>query len=225
MKLLLVEDNAELARWLSRALREEQFDVEWASDADAAIWQLQQSRYDLLLLDLKLPGADGRSVLRRLRREREATPVLVLTASDVLDMKIECLNLGADDYVVKPFEVRELIARIRALIRRAAKTAQSQVSCGDLSYDLEACCFAVSGEIISLTPREHRVLEMLLFQQGQVVGKADLMAGVFPLGTEPGENAIETYVHRLRRKLGAAQVCIITLRGFGYILKDVAEAA
>ncbi|OIQ87011.1 transcriptional regulatory protein tctD [mine drainage metagenome] len=223
MKLLLVEDNAELSRWLCRALREELFEVECARDADAAMWRIEDSRYDLVLLDLKLASSDGRSVLRRLRREREPTPVLVLTASEAVDMKVECLNLGADDYVVKPFEVRELVARIRALIRRSANNAVSQLSCGDLSYDLASCSFAVNGEALALTPREHRVLEMLLLQHDQVVGKNQLMAGVFPLGAEAGENAIETYVHRLRRKLAATDIRIITLRGFGYILKMAAD--
>ena len=224
MKLLLVEDNAELSRWLCRALRVESFEVDCAADADTAIWRLSDLRYDLVLLDLKLQHSDGRSVLRRLRREREPVPVLVLTASEEVDMKVECLNLGADDYVVKPFEVRELVARIRALIRRAAKNAVSRMQCGGLSYDLESCAFALAGTPLALTPREHSVLEMLLLQQGQVVGKDQLIAGVFPLGAEAGENAIETYVHRLRRKLADADIRIITLRGFGYILKDASAA-
>ena len=225
MKLLLVEDNVELARWLCRALLEELFEVDCASDAEQALWHLQASRYDLVLLDLKLPGPDGRTVLRRLRREREGTPVLVLTASDALDMKVECLDLGADDYVVKPFEVRELVARVRALIRRSANNAQSRLLCANLSYDIQECRFSIDDQALELTPREHRVLEMLLMQNGQVVPKARLLSGVFPMGADAGENAIETYVHRLRKKLGAARVRLVTLRGFGYILKDAAEGA
>lgn len=225
MKLLLVEDNAELARWLSRALQEDLFEVDCAGDAEQALWHLQGARYDLVLLDLKLPGPDGRTVLRRLRREREGIPVLVLTASDALDMKVECLDLGADDYVVKPFEVRELVARVRALIRRSANNSQSRLQCANLSYDIQECRFSVDGQLLELTPREHRVLEMLLMQHGQVVPKARLISGVFPMGAEAGENAIETYVHRLRRKLAAASIRIVTLRGFGYILKDAADAS
>jgi len=220
MKLLLVEDNQELALWLSKALREEQFEVDWVHDGPAAIWNLSQSSYDLLLLDLRLPGMDGRSVLRRMRRERDEMPVLVLTASDSVDVKVNCLDLGADDYLVKPFETRELVARIKAVIRRHGSSGHSQVHCGDLQFDLDTREFHVDGQRLLLTPREHRVLEALMLRQGKTVRKAQLVCSVFETDADAGENAIETYVHRLRRKLEASHARILTLRGLGYVLRE-----
>lgn len=220
MKLLLVEDNLELALWLGKALRAEKFEVDCVHDGATAIWRLGQSQYDLLLLDLRLPGMDGRSVLRRMRRERDDMPVLVLTATDSLDMKVDCLDLGADDYVVKPFEVRELVARIKVLIRRHGSSSQSLVHCADLQFNLDTREFSSAGETLLLTPREHRVLETLILRQGKTVSKAQLMLSVYELDADCGENAMETYVHRLRRKLEPSQARIVTLRGLGYVLRD-----
>ncbi len=222
MKLLLVEDNHELALWLGKVLREEQFDLDCVADGESAVRRLAQSRYDLLLLDLKLPGIDGRSVLRRMRREGDDTPVLVLTASGSLDIKVESLEIGADDYLVKPFEVRELVARIKALIRRRGGSSQSTLQCADLRYDLDTREFTVAGAPLALTPREHRVLETLMLRTGRTVSKAQLAQAVFGPGEEAGEDAIEIYVHRLRRKLDGSQARIVTLRGLGYLLREPA---
>ena len=220
MKLLLVEDNQDLALWLGKVLREEQFDVDTVHDGEAAIARLEQTPYDLLLLDLKLPGLDGRSVLRRLRRQRNDLPVLILTASASLDIKVDSLELGADDYLVKPFEIRELVARIKALIRRQSRSGQSQLRCGDLLYDLDTRAFQAAGEPLTLTPREHRVLETLLLRMGKTVSKTQLAQAVFAPEDSGGEDAIEIYVHRLRRKLESTQARIVTLRGLGYLLRD-----
>ena len=222
MKLLLVEDNHELALWLGKVLREEQFDLDCVADGESAVRRLAQSRYDLLLLDLKLPGIDGRSVLRRMRREGDDTPVLVLTASGSLDVKVESLETGADDYLVKPFEVRELVARIKALIRRRGGSSQSTLQCADLRYDLDTREFAAAGAPLALTPREHRVLETLMLRAGRTVSKAQLAQAVFGPGEEAGEDAIEIYVHRLRRKLEGSHARIVTLRGLGYLLREPA---
>lgn len=224
MKLLLVEDNEELALWLAKVLREEQFVVDCVHDGEAAVARLAQTRYELLLLDLKLPRLDGRSVLRRLRRERNDVPVLVLTASASLDIKVDSLEIGADDYLVKPFEVRELVARIRVLIRRQGRSGQSVLHCADLRYDLNTREFEVAGQPLALTPREHSVLEALLLRQGKTTSKTQLAHSVFDLDEEAGEEAIEIYVHRLRRKLEASQARIVTLRGLGYLLREAATA-
>jgi DNA-binding response OmpR family regulator len=218
MRLLLVEDNQELSRWLSAVLQEEAFRVDCVHDAEMANALLGDEHYDAVLLDLKLPNASGQSVLRRLRRQQNQTPVMVLTASDSLDMKVECLETGADDYMVKPFEVRELVARIKALIRRHSGSATPTLSCADLSYDTNTRQFQLDGQALTLPPREHSLLEALLMNQGKTMSKASLMQSVFGLGAEASEDALEIYVHRLRRKLEASQAAIVTLRGLGYLL-------
>lgn len=218
MRLLLVEDNQELSRWLSAVLQEEAFQVDCVHDAEMANALLGGEHYDAVLLDLKLPNASGQSVLRRLRRQQDQTPVMVLTASDSLDMKVECLETGADDYMVKPFEVRELVARIKALIRRRSGSATPTLSCADLSYDTNTRQFQLDGQALTLPPREHSLLEALLMNQGKTMSKASLMQSVFGLGAEASEDALEIYVHRLRRKLEASQAAIVTLRGLGYLL-------
>ena len=218
MRLLLVEDNQELSMWLSAVLQEEAFHVDCVHDAEMANALLSGGHYDAMLLDLKLPNASGQSVLRRLRRQQDQTPVMVLTASDSLDMKVECLETGADDYMVKPFEVRELVARIKALIRRRGGSATPTLNCADLSYDTNTRQFQLGGQPLALPLREHSLLEALLLNQGRTMSKASLMQSVFGLGGEASEDALEIYVHRLRRKLEASQAAIVTLRGLGYLL-------
>lgn len=218
MRLLLVEDNQELSHWLSELLQKEGFSVDCVHDAEAANMLLSGERYDAMLLDLKLPQASGQSVLRRLRRRGDHTPVLVLTASDSLDMKVDCLEMGADDYLVKPFEMRELNARIRALIRRHSGGATPQLSCADLAYDTNTRQFSLDGALLALPLREHSLLEALLLNQGKTMSKTSLMQSVFGLEGEASEDAIEIYIHRLRRKLEASQASIVTLRGLGYLL-------
>ncbi|OWT57647.1 response regulator transcription factor [Candidimonas nitroreducens] len=218
MRLLLVEDNQELSRWLCAVLQEEAFQVDCVHDAEMANALLAGEHYDAVLLDLKLPNASGQSVLRRLRRQQNQTPVMVLTASDSLDMKVECLETGADDYMVKPFEVRELVARIKALIRRHSGSATPTLGCADLNYDTNTRQFQLSGRPLTLPPREHSLLEALLLNQGKTMSKASLMQSVFGLGAEASEDALEIYVHRLRRKLESSQAAIVTLRGLGYLL-------
>ena len=220
MKLLLVEDNLELAQWLARVLRDEQYVVDCAHDGEQALRMLGDGGYELLLLDLKLPDMDGRGVLRRLRRARDDLPVLVLTASGSLDIKVDSLELGADDYLVKPFEVRELLARIKALIRRRGRAGSSRLQCAGLGYDLDSREFSIEGQPLALPPREHAVLEALLLQQGRTLSKSQLVHAVFGVGEEAGEDAIEIYVHRLRRKLEPTRARIVTLRGLGYLLRE-----
>ena len=219
MKLLLIEDNPPLALWLTRILKEEKFTVDVAADGAAADQVLQNENYDAVLLDLMLPKMTGKNVLRRLRERHNNVPVMILTASGSIDEKVDCLGSGADDYLVKPFEVRELVARIKALIRRQSPDKAREMHCADLIYDSDTRQFSIQGKILTLPAREHDVLEILMLKQGKTVSKNALVNGIFGLGDEPSADAIEIYVHRLRKKLEHSQAAIMTLRGLGYLLK------
>ena len=219
MKLLLVEDNPQLALWLANLLREQDFVIDHVEDGDAADRLLQQTRYDVVLLDLNIPGLSGKGVLRRLRARRDDVPVLVLTATASLDQKVMCLEIGADDYLVKPVEVRELVARIKALVRRQVPGKANDIACGDLHYDLRTRRFTLAGVELALPPRERTLLETLMLKMGSTVSKQALVDAMFGLDDEPSVDAVDLYVHRLRRKLEAAQATIITLRGVGYLLR------
>ncbi|MBO9512963.1 MAG: response regulator transcription factor [Variovorax sp.] len=219
MKLLLVEDNPQLALWLANLLREQEFVVDHVEDGDAADRLLQQARYDVVLLDLNIPGLSGKGVLRRLRARRDDVPVLVLTATASLDQKVMCLEIGADDYLVKPVEVREVVARIKALVRRQMPGKANDIACGDLHYDLRTRRFTLAGAELALPPRERTLLETLVLKTGSTVSKQTLVDAIFGLEDEPSVDAVDLYVHRLRRKLEASQATIITLRGVGYLLR------
>jgi two-component system, OmpR family, response regulator TctD len=219
MKLLLIEDNPPLALWLTRILKEEKFTVDVAADGAAADQVLQSENYDAVLLDLMLPKMNGKNVLRRLRERHNNVPVMILTASGSIDEKVDCLGSGADDYLVKPFEVRELVARIKALIRRQSPDKATEMHCADLVYNSNTRQFSIEGKILTLPAREHDVLEILMLKQGKTVSKTALVNGIFGLGDEPSADAIEIYVHRLRKKLEHSQAAIMTLRGLGYLLK------
>ena len=219
MKLLLIEDNLELSHWLARLLREQDFVVDEVGDGAAADMQLRQARYDLVLLDLNIPQLSGKGVLRRLRERGDGVPVLILTASASLDQKVLCLEIGADDYMVKPIEGRELVARIKALVRRQLPGRANEIRCGDLTYDLQTRQFALAGAPLGLPPRERALLEALMLKLGSIVPKQALLDGLFELDDEAGVDALELYVHRLRKKLEASQARIITLRGVGYLLR------
>lgn len=220
MKLLLIEDNPPLALWLTRILKEEKFTVDVAVDGAAADQVLQSENYDAVLLDLMLPKMNGKQVLRRLRERHNNVPVMILTASGSIDEKVDCLGSGADDYLVKPFEVRELVARIKALIRRQSPDKATETHCADLVYNSNTRQFSIEGKILTLPAREHDVLEILMLKQGKTVSKNALVNGIFGLGDEPSADAIEIYVHRLRKKLEHSQAAIMTLRGLGYLLKQ-----
>lgn len=219
MKLLLIEDNASLAHWLAQLLREQDFVVDCVADGEAADQLLRQQRYDVVLLDLNLPQLSGKGVLRRLRERGDGVPVLILTASASLDQKVLCLEIGADDYMVKPIEGRELVARIKALVRRQVPGRANTLLCGDLGYDLQTRQFSLAGAPLPLPPRERALLETLMLKQGSTVPKQTLLDGLFDLDDEAGVDALELYVHRLRKKLDASQATIITLRGVGYLLR------
>jgi two-component system response regulator TctD len=219
MKLLLVEDNAELAHWVVNLLRAEQFTVDAVSDGECADSVLLTQRYDVVLLDMRLPRMSGKDVLNRLRRRRDNVPVLMLTAHGSIDDKVACFSAGADDYVVKPFDSRELVARIKALIRRQSGEKSGCLSCGDLHYLSDTREFRHNDTILSLRRREHSILEALMLQQGKTVSKHVLMERIYSLNDEPSADAIDIYIHRLRKHLAESSAQIMTLRGLGYILR------
>lgn len=220
MKLLLIEDNPQLAHWLEQILKEHKFKVDIAADGEIADQVLRDENYDVVLLDLMLPKLHGKNVLRRLRERHNGVPVMILTASGSIDEKVECLGAGADDYLVKPFEIRELVARIKVLVRRQTPDKAAEIHCGNLVYDSNTRQFAVGGVTLALPAREHDVLEVLILRQGKTVSKTALMKGVFSLSEEPSADAIEIYISRLRKKLERSGAAIMTLRGLGYLLRQ-----
>lgn len=223
MRILLVEDHRSLSDWLARTLRDDRYTVECAYDGDEADLLLRTQKYDLVLLDLALPQMGGRDVLRRLRARGNHVPVLILTADASLEGRIVGLNIGADDYVAKPFDVNELEARIRAVIRRTNEYKAPVVRCGALHYDSNGRMFLLHDKPLSLTPREHGVLETLIQRMGHAVSKQALVDSLYRLEDDITVDAIEVYVHRLRRKLEASDVAIVTLRGLGYLIQQRLE--
>ncbi len=221
MRLLLVEDHAELAEWVARALRAAGYVVDVLQRGDHADLALSTQVYDLVVLDLSLPGMDGLDVLRRLRERQRGvpTPVLVLTARGTTDERVKGLNMGADDYLAKPFDLAELEARIKALLRRSGNQAP-QVRLGRLVFDTTTRLASVEGAALSLTPRELAVLEALLSRQGRPVAREALFEKVFDFDADARVEAIEIYVSRLRKKLHGSGVKVTTLRGLGYVLSE-----
>ena len=224
MKLLLVEDNRELSSWLTRLLNQSAFAVEQAFSGEEASHLLMTQCYDAILLDLTLPGMNGQTVLRNLRGKHNAVPVLIISAQNTLQNVVENLDLGADDYLAKPFDILELEARLRSLLRRASGTANPVIACGDLQYDSNSKRFSSRGVELNLTPREHAVLEALIRQSGKTVSKKKLADDLFTLDDTVSPKALEVYVLRLRKKLEQSGAQIITLRGLGYMLSHVTPA-
>lgn len=217
MRILVVEDTEDLADAIVHRLRKLGYAVDWAATGDEAEELLGQEAYQLILLDIMLPGTDGQTLLNRLRRRRDATPVLVMTARSQVDVRIDLLDLGADDFIVKPFDLRELEARCRALLRRSHGMASSVTVFGNLTFDAAARAVTVAGQPVELGGREFRLLELFLSNLNTVLSKDDLMDRLFSLDQPTALNAIELYVSRLRRKLEGASVEIRTKRGLGYV--------
>ena len=219
MRILLVEDHLPLAESLTRALSQAGFSVDCMHNGADADHVLHTQDYALVILDLALPRLDGWEVLRRLRARRNRVPVMILTAHGAVGDRVRGLDLGADDYLPKPFELAELEARARALIRRSHGQESNVHHCGPLSYDSAGRQFTLAGERLQLTPREHAVLEVLILRDGKAVSKDTLSEKIFGLDDSSSADAIEIYIHRLRKKLGHAPVAIVTLRGLGYLLE------
>lgn len=221
MRLLLVEDEPDAARVLARGLREQSYAVDVAADGESALFHAHMTDYDAVILDVMLPIADGLSVCRAIRESGSSVPILMLTARDGVDARIEGLDSGADDYLVKPFAWGELLARLRALVRRARyPVLPARVAIGPLVLDTRARRAWVSDRALSLTAKEYALLEYLVRRAGDVVSRADLAEHVWDEHYDPLSNVVDVYVQRLRRKLDrpGRESLIRTRRGEGYQL-------
>lgn len=216
MRILVVEDDPDLGDAILRRLRREGHAADWLDDGGAADDVLRYQRYDLIVLDIGLPGMDGFSILGTLRCRNDKTPVLMLTARSQIEDRVDALDVGADDYLSKPFDFREFDARCRALLRRSQGIASGSTKFGRLLFNQSAKTLCLDDEPLSLPNREYRLLEIFLGNLGRVLDKDQIASQLFDFDTEAGPNAIELYVGRLRRKLGGA-VTIRTLRGLGYV--------
>lgn len=216
MRILLVEDDPLLGDGLAAGLRQSGFAVDWLKDGDSALAAFASERFDLAVLDLGLPKRSGMEVLHRLRADGNAMPVLILTARDATSDKIAGLDGGADDYLVKPVDLDELAARIRALLRRAAGRAEPELRHGGIVLDPAGHRVAVDGRPVELSAREFAVLHALLANAGRVMTRSQLEQSIYGWNEEPDSNALEVHIHHLRRKFGAE--LIKTLRGVGYTI-------
>jgi DNA-binding response OmpR family regulator len=224
MRLLVVEDDPRLARVIARGLREEAYAVDVCENGPDAIIQAVVNTYDAIILDVMLPGVDGFGVVSTLRARQVRTPVLMLTSRDAVADRIAGLDQGADDYLTKPFDFGELLARLRALLRRPEALQAMLVRVGDCEIDLQSHAVSRAGVAIALTAKEYALLELLARRVGIVVSRADIVAHVWDDNHDPFTNAVEVYVNRLRGKIDRAPwtPLIHTRRGAGYLLSDVA---
>lgn len=221
MKILLVEDTPDLAEAIAERLRADGHAVDWLTDGEQANKLLIYQDYSLVILDLGLPKLDGMRVLERLRERKNKTPVMILTARSGIDDRVNALDLGADDYLIKPVDLRELSARCRALIRRNNGEVASLVSYGNLSFNRGSATLLVNNTEVDLPKRELSILDLLLSYQGRTLSKsqiADQLCSFDDIDEQPSDNAIELYIARLRKKIAASNVRIKTLRGIGYMI-------
>ena len=221
MRILLVEDEPRAAQMLAKGLREQAYAVDLARDADEALYQAAITDYDLVILDVMLPRADGFSVCRQLRASGALVPVLMLTARDEIESRIQGLDCGADDYVTKPFDFGELLARMRALVRRGHRPLTPQrLTVGPLEIDTRARRAKRSGRYVELTAREYALLEFLVLHAGAVVGRAAIAEHVWDASYDPLSNVIDVYIQRLRRKIErpGTPALLLTRRGEGYMI-------
>ena len=223
MRLLLVEDEPVAARLLAKGLRERAYAVDVAPDGRTALARARDNDYDVVVMDLGLPDMDGLWLCEALRRGGLTTPVLMLTARDAVPMRVAGLDSGADDYLTKPFDLDELLARLRALLRRGARTpVPDRIAVGPLELDTRSQRAACNGIVLPLTTREYALLEYFARHAGEVVGRADISEHVWDESYDPLSNVIDVYVQRLRRKLALVngEALIRTRRGAGYVLTD-----
>ena len=227
MRLLLIEDYRPLRESLAKGLRETGFAVDAAGDGEEGLWYARGNDYDVIILDLMLPGVNGLSILKKLRAEGRQNHVLILTAKDTVDDRIAGLDLGADDNMVKPFAFKELLARIRALLRRSYRTKNPLIQIQDLRIDLAAQRVWRGPEEIPLTPREYALLEYLAMRSGQVVSRTDIWEHVYDFNSSVQSNVVDVYISYLRRKLERPDRprLIHTRRGQGYVLEAEKEGA
>jgi len=225
MRILIAEDDAVLADGLSRSLRAAGYAVDVVASGDDADTALTAQNFDLLILDIGLPRLSGLDVLKRLRARNSTVPVLILTAADSVEQRVKGLDLGADDYMAKPFALSELEARVRALTRRAVGSANTILRHGPLTLDQVGHAAFLNERMLDLSARELSLLEILLQRPGRLVSKEQLVDHLCSWGEEVSNNAIEVYVHRLRKKIETDAVRIVTVRGLGYYLERFADPA
>jgi DNA-binding response OmpR family regulator len=220
MRLLLVEDDSRIARFVAKGLREQAYAVDVVTTGDDALYQAEINTYDLVILDVMIPGRDGFAVCRELRKSGHRTPILMLTARDAVEDRITGLDHGADDYLTKPFEFRELLARLRALLRRSGELHLPRIVVADLILDTAGQNVSRAGRNIPLTAKEYALLEFLARNAGRVVGRAEIAEHVWDETFDAFSNLIEVYVNRVRRKIeaGAGAPLLHTRRGAGYML-------
>nr|WP_297350864.1 response regulator transcription factor [uncultured Caldimonas sp.] len=223
MRILLVEDDPALSFGVARALQREGWQVDTLGDGMSASAEGLIAQYDLAVLDLGLPRRDGMEVLRHWRSRGARLPVLILTARDELGDRVEGLDSGADDYLVKPFDLPELVARLRALLRRSAGRAEDRLVLGDLELDVRHRELRFRGERVHLSPREQALTELLMARSGRVVPKDHIVSTLSSWETDFSENSVEVYIHRLRKRFADLGVTIKTVRGFGYLMELTAE--
>jgi two-component system OmpR family response regulator len=222
MRILIAEDDRVLADGLLRSLRSAGYAVDHVASGSEADAALVSHEFDMVILDLGLPKLHGLEVLRKLRGRGVSTPVLILTAADSVEQRVKGLDLGADDYMAKPFSLQELEARVRALTRRGLGTAATIIKHGPLSFDATGRVAYINDQMIDLSAREISLLEVLLQRSGRLVSKDQLVERLCEWGEEVSNNAIEVYIHRLRKKIEQGPVRIATVRGLGYCLEKIA---
>ncbi len=219
MRILVVEDNPRIVGFLEKGLREEGYVVVTAGDGDTALRRAREEGFDAAVVDVMIPGRSGIEVLRELRAEGVRLPVLLLTARDRIEDKVEGLDAGADDYLTKPFEFSELTARIRALLRRGGGGAPAVLRAGDLELDPATHEVRRGGEPVELTPREFALLEFLLRNAGRPLSRATLMEHVWGIRFDPGTNLVDVFINGLRNKVDRERQLIQTVRGVGYCIR------
>lgn len=224
VRVLVVEDQKQTASFIRKALQGEGFAVDVAEDGETALTLVASAPFDAIVLDIMLPGRDGLSVLRLLRQRRVKTPVLLLTARGQVNERVEGLNAGADDYLPKPFALDELIARVRALGRRAGEQNSPILRVADLTLDTVSRIARRGGAAVELSAREFRLLEMLMCTPGRICGRMAILEKVWDYSFDPGTNVVDVYISRLREKLDAGREpkLLHTVRGMGYVLKEPA---
>ena len=221
MKVLLVEDSARLQLSVGRALRKAGYAVDVVDNGEEGLWSAESNDYDVIVLDIMLPKLDGLSLLQRLRESGKTTHVLLLTARDTVEDRVQGLQRGADDYLVKPFALEELLARVEALCRRAYGTKQNRLVIADLAIDTAAKDVFRAGQLVKLKPREYLLLEYLARRSGEVVTRGEIEAHIYDDSVDPMSNVVESAISSLRKKISAANPAplIHTRHGLGYVLK------
>ena len=222
MRILVVEDEKKMASFIRKALQEEGFAVDVLHDGEEALAAIVHNPFDVMVLDIMLPGRDGISVLRQMRERGSKTPVLLLTARGEVEERVEGLNAGADDYLPKPFVLAELIARVRALGRRSGPVKSVLLRVGDLTLDTVSHKASRAGKPIALAVREYRLLEFLMRHPGRVCGRMSIVENVWDYNFDPGTNLVDVYIKRLREKLDAdfEPKLLQTVRGIGYMIQS-----